>query len=156
MKPQPVPAASVPPNTVKSNLPASFAARFEGRTKRKLGDFFGLVNYGVNLTELAPGALSSLPHHHALQDEFIYIVQGTPTLVLDQQEYLLQPGDCMGLKAGSGVAHQLINRTTEPVRYLEVGDRTVGDQVTYLDDDLRAVQMAGGVWVFSHKDGRTY
>ena len=31
-----------------------------GREKRPLGDLFGLTNFGVKLTRLAPGALSAL------------------------------------------------------------------------------------------------
>ena len=46
---------------------------------------------------------------------------------------------CAGFKAGTGDAHQLINETDEEVVYLEIGDRTAGDAVTYPDDDLAAV-----------------
>lgn len=62
----------------------------------------------------------------------------------------------MGFKACSGVASQLVNRSSEPVVYLEVGDRTAGDEVEYPNDDLKAEQQLGGVWKFSHKDGRPY
>ena len=36
-----------------------------GREKRPLGDRFGLVNFGVNLTRLAPNAMSALRHAHS-------------------------------------------------------------------------------------------
>lgn len=62
----------------------------------------------------------------------------------------------MGFKAGSGVAHQLINRTSELVTYLEAGDRTVGDEVEYPQDDLKAIQLANGAWFLTHKDGSPY
>jgi len=45
--------------------------------------------------------------------------------------------------------------TTEDVAYLEVGDRTPGDEGSYPDDDLKAVLMAGK-WQFTHKDGTPY
>ena len=41
------------------------------------------------------------------------------------------------------------------VIYLEIGDRTPEDRVTYPDDDLVA-QEQQGKWLFSHKDGKTY
>lgn len=41
-----------------------------------------------------------------MQDEFIYLLSGHPTLVTDQGEVQLQPGDCAGFPAG-GVAHQV-------------------------------------------------
>lgn len=76
--------------------------------------------------------------------------------MLVNDEHALKPGDCMGFKAGTGVAHQLINRTDELVAYLEAGDRTVGDVVEYPQDDLKATQLANGAWSLAHKDGSPY
>src|SRR5579875_2533681 len=81
-------------------LPA-FAGVLTGREKRPLGDLFGLVNFGVNLTRLAPGGISSLRHAHARQDEFVYILEGTPTLITNAGETPLAPGMCVGFRAGT-------------------------------------------------------
>jgi uncharacterized cupin superfamily protein len=143
------------PRTKPSNYPEPFASRVQGREKRALGDVFGLRNFGVNHTRLAPGAISALRHHHTRQDEFIYILQGHPTLMTDEGATALAPGMCAGFAAGSGNGHQLINQTQEDVVYLEVGDRTPGDAAGYPDDDLEAVMQDGG-WVFLHKDGTPY
>ncbi|MDZ7871184.1 MAG: cupin domain-containing protein [Rheinheimera sp.] len=70
-------AQDVTPRQKPSVYPPPFAAMMQGRQKRVLGDLFGLQNFGVNLTELAPGAMSALRHHHHTQDEFIYILEGT-------------------------------------------------------------------------------
>ncbi len=64
-------AADAAPRTKPSNYPEPFASRMTGREKRALGDVFGLRNFGVNQTRLAPGAISALRHHHTRQDEFI-------------------------------------------------------------------------------------
>jgi len=145
-------ATEVPPRAVASAYPPPFAARMQGREKRALGDVFGLADFGVNLTRLPPGAVSALRHAHAVQDEFVYILEGTPVLVTDAGETPLAPGMCAGFRAGTGDAHQLANRSNAPVLYLEVGSRTAGDRVTYPDDDLEAVRVDGG-WRFLHKDG---
>jgi len=50
----------------------------------------------------------------------------------------------------------LINRTDSPVIYLEIGDRTPGDEGSYPQDDLKAVMGADGKWKFTHKDGSAY
>lgn len=152
----PVSADIIPAQQKKTNYPKQLASIVQGRTKRKLGDFFELSNFGVNLTQLAPGAASALLHRHSRQDEFVYILKGTPTLILDQQEFALVPGDCMGFKAGSGVAHQLVNRSGEAVTYIEIGDRAQGDQCEYPNDDLKARLTSGGSWEFTHKDGSPY
>ena len=73
-------ASEAPPRSKRTNYPAPFAARVAGRDKRPLGDLFGLRNFGVNLTRLAPGAASSLHHRHSGQDEFIYVLEGEATL----------------------------------------------------------------------------
>ncbi len=41
------------------------------------------------------------------------------------------------------------------VVYLEVGDRTRGDEGSYPDDDLQAL-LVDGKWKFVHKDGTPY
>jgi uncharacterized cupin superfamily protein len=148
-------ATEVALRTTPSNYPEPFASRMSGRSKRALGDAFGLQNFGVNLTVLAPGAVSALRHSHTKQDEFIYVLQGHPALITNAGEMTLAPGMCAGFKAGSGDAHMLINRSDEHVCYLEVGDRSAGDEGTYPDDDLQALHVDGR-WRFAHKDGTPY
>lgn len=150
-----VAAAEVPARKRPSVYPAPFASRMVGREKRQLGDVFGLTNFGVNLTRLAPNAVSALRHAHTKQDEFVYILQGHPTLHTNEGKTPLSPGMCAGFKAGTGNGHCLINETTEEVLYLEVGDRTPGDEGNYPDDDLKAIFLEGK-WEFAHKDGTLY
>jgi uncharacterized cupin superfamily protein len=154
--PKAVVAAEAAPRERSSNYPEPFASRMAGRIKRPLGDLFGLANFGVNLTTLEPGAVSSLRHTHSRQDEFVYILEGEPTLVTNDGETLLRPGMAAGFKAGSTNAHHLVNRTEHSVVYLEVGDRTDRDTVTYPDDDIRGALGSDGRWRFVHKDGRPY
>jgi uncharacterized cupin superfamily protein len=66
-----------------SNYPEPFASRMVGREKRALGDLFGLANFVVNLTRLAPGGESALRHTYTKQDRPIYILQGHPVLMTD-------------------------------------------------------------------------
>jgi uncharacterized cupin superfamily protein len=148
-------ADEAPPRTRASNYPEPFAARMAGRRKQPLGDLFGLSNFGVNLTRLAPGAMSALRHAHSKQDEFVYILQGHPTLHTDEGRTNLSPGMCAGFKAGIGNGHHLINETGNEVIYLEIGDRTPGDEGSYPDDDLKAL-MVDGKWKFVHKDDTAY
>jgi len=154
-KPVAVVATEVEPRTKPSNYPEPFASQMAGRVKRQLGDVFGLSNFGVNLTRMVPGAISALRHSHSRQDEFIYILEGTPTLVAEAGETQLRPGMCAGFKAGEGGGHQLVNRSNEVVVYLEIGDRTAGDSVFYPDDDIEAY-LEGGAWCFRHKNGEPY
>lgn len=145
-------AAEAPARTKPSNYPAPFAARMAGRVKRPLGDLFGLRNFGVNVTMLRPGAASALHHVHSRQDEFIYVVEGEPTLLTNHGETHLRPGMVAGFPAG-GTPHHLENRTDRDCVILEIGDRTPGDTASYPDDDLQAVLGPDGAWHFARKDG---
>jgi uncharacterized cupin superfamily protein len=41
------------------------------------------------------------------------------------------------------------------VLFIEIGDRTAGDEASYPDDDLKA-ELIDGKWRFSHRDGTPY
>ena len=154
-KPIAIKAAIAPARTKLSNYPEPFFSRMAKREKRPLGDLFGLKNFGVNLTKLLPGGESALVHRHSKQDEFVYVLEGEPTLITETEEVRLSPGMCAGFPA-QGIAHQLVNRTGKDVIYLEIGDRTSGDEGSYPKDDLQAALDADGHWRFIHKDGRPY
>jgi uncharacterized cupin superfamily protein len=149
-------AAQAAPKTKPSNYPEPFFSRMMKREKRPLGDLFGLTNFGVNLTRLFPGGESALRHAHAKQDEFIFILEGEPTLITDEGETQLRPGMCAGFKAGTGNGHHLVNKTDKDVIYLEAGDRTPGDSGSYPDDDIVAALDTNNQWRFTHKDGKPY
>lgn len=146
-------AAAVPPRTRLSTYPPELVAKIGTREKRPLGDLFGLRNFGVNLTRLGPGGASSLRHAHARQDEFIYVLEGTPTLVTDAGRTALGPGMCAGFAAGSGDAHHLLNESDADTVYLEIGDRTPGDAVDYPEDDLMVRPDAEGRSRYLRKNG---
>jgi uncharacterized cupin superfamily protein len=99
--------------------------------------------------------MSALRHAHARQDEFVYILEGTPTLATGAGRTRLTPGMCAGFRAGTGDAHHLVNETDTDVLFIEVGDRSDADSVTYPDDDLHAT-TTNGVWRFTRKDGAPY
>ena len=148
-------AGEAAPRTKPSNYPEPFATMMAGRIKRPLGDLFGLKSFGVNHVTLPPGAISALHHRHSAQDEFVYVVSGTVTLVHDSGEAILTSGMCAGFPAG-GTAHHLVNRSTADAAYIEVGDRQSGDSVQYPRDDIEAVLGSDGKWRFAHKDGTPY
>lgn len=154
-RPTALDAGNVSPRIMASNYPEPFASMMAGRIKRPLGDVFGLSSFGVNLTTLMPGAVSSVRHAHSLQDEFIYVLSGHITLHTNAGLTDLRAGMCAGFPAGTGDAHRLINRSDSSASYLEIGDRTAGDIGTYPDDDLVA-ERVGDAWRFFHKDGTPY
>jgi uncharacterized cupin superfamily protein len=146
--------ASVPSRT-STIYPAEFAGRLAGRSKQALGNAAGLDQFGVNLTRLAPGAISALRHWHENEDEFVFVLEGEATLVEDGGETLLKIGDAAGFKAGVANGHQIANRSGRDVVYLEIGTRAGAERATYPDDDL-VYERINGKHRFIRRDGAAY
>ena len=146
-------AEDAPPRTKPSNYPEPFASMMAGRLKRPLGDLFGLSNFGVNLTHLAPNSVSALRHAHMKQDEFIYVLQGRPVLITDEGRTQLEPG-MYGFQGRYWQRPCAGQRVCRRGGLSEVGDRT-GDAATPTIDDLQATLVEGS-WKFAHKDGTPY
>jgi uncharacterized cupin superfamily protein len=137
--------------SVGSSYPSPYGAPCAARVRTRLGDAADLSDFGVNLLRLPPGTWSSQRHWHAVEDEFVYILEGEVVLVTDAGEETLRPGDCAGFKAGITDGHHLQNRSAADVVLLEVGSRKVEDAGEYSDIDMRFTPDG-----YSHKDGRPF
>mmetsp|Transcript_25948 Transcript_25948/g.54116 ORF Transcript_25948/g.54116 Transcript_25948/m.54116 type:complete len:202 (-) Transcript_25948:3976-4581(-) len=160
-------SASEVPGKEGTIYPKKFAGLVAGRSKAKLGDFFGLSNFGVNRTTLKPGSSSALLHNHQTPDEFVYILEGEATLsqlLVDEdtstsrvvEKTVMKEGDCVGFPFGSPVAHCISNESSQDVSFLEIGDRSPNDSVAYPTADLKAFLDDDGAWKFLHKDDSPY
>jgi uncharacterized cupin superfamily protein len=134
-----------------SSYPPPFDAPCVARKRRRLGDAAGLTDFGVNLLHLPPGSWSSQRHWHALEDEFVYVLEGEVVLVTDAGEEVLRPGDAAGFKAGVPDGHHLQNRSDKEAVMLEIGSRKPEESGEYSDIDMRFTPQG-----FTHKDGKPY
>ncbi len=148
------------PAQVKENNATTYPAPYDTdnlkRFNRRIGDHAGIRNYGVVLTRIEPGGQSSHRHAHATQDEFVYVLEGTPVLATDAGAQQLAPGMCAGFPAGTGDAHRFRNLTERDVLLLVVGDRSPNDDVRYPDVDMHLAWQPDGSRRFLHKDGTPY
>lgn len=104
---------------------------------------------------LPPGVQSSLRHWHTHEDEFVYVLEGEVMLCNNAGAQLLTAGMCAGFAAGVEDGHCLINRSSQPAVYLEIGDRIKADIAHYPDDDLMWLDDRGKT-IAAHKDGTLY
>jgi uncharacterized cupin superfamily protein len=141
------------PTRAGSGYPPPFDGPCLTRLRQRLAVAGGLRDFGVNLMTLPPGAWSSQRHWHSHEDEFVYVLEGTLTLVENDGETLLHAGDCAAFPKGAANGHHLINRSMETARYLEVGSRSPDDLITCADIDLMSATKDGR---FVRKDGRPY
>jgi len=136
-----------------SGYPPEFNRPCAQRTRRRLGDAAGLVDFGVNLMTLPPGGWSSQRHWHSHEDEFVYVLDGELTLVEDEGETVLIAGECAAFPKGTGNGHHLQNRSAITAIYLEVGSRDPNDLTTCSDIDMMSSNVDGR---FTRKDGTPY
>jgi uncharacterized cupin superfamily protein len=92
----------------------AFSAAFSKR--------FGLMRLGIHHERLPPGRRVSWPHAEADEEEFVYVIEGTPDVWIDGHLKRLKPGDGVGFPAGTGIAHTFLNNSENDVRLLVVGE----------------------------------
>lgn len=137
-----------------SRYPAPYDEPCKEREWRRLGEAAGLTQFGVNLVRLAPGAWSSQRHWHSHEDEFVWVLEGAPTLATDAGEERLGPGDCAGFKAGVRDGHCFKNLSDRDVVLLVVGSRHEEDWGEYSDIDMKFLPArCSGAGGFVRKDG---
>jgi uncharacterized cupin superfamily protein len=136
----------------KINYPEPYKSVVRGRSMQAVGDAGGLTQFGVNLVRLKPSAGSSQRHWHQNEDEFLVMIEGSLTLVEDDSETELHPGDMASFKAGVPNAHYLVNRTGKDGVFLVVGTRAPAERAVYADIDLVYVRDEKG-WRYELKSG---
>jgi uncharacterized cupin superfamily protein len=82
----------------------------------------GLTRIAVRHQVLPPGRRTSIPHAESDEEEFIYVLEGTPDLWLDGNLHRLAPGDGVGFPPGTGIAHSFLNNSDAPAVLLVVGE----------------------------------
>jgi uncharacterized cupin superfamily protein len=141
--------------TVGSRYPSPFNEPCTERSNRALGELFGLKDFGVNLLILEPGAWSSQRHWHSHEDEFVYVLEGTPTLITDEGDTALHPGNIAGFRAGETNGHHIVNKGETRAKLIVVGSRRAEDDAFYSDIDMQILKRANGNG-FTRKDGEPY
>jgi uncharacterized cupin superfamily protein len=132
--------------------PAALVERLGAISQRWLSDAGGLTQFGALLETLEPGSRSSERHWHEAEDEFLYVLDGVATVIEDDGEHVIGPGDAAAWPAGAPNAHHVINRTSAPVTYLLVGTRATRDAV-HLPDAGRTEYKDGPDWRVVDRDG---
>ena len=124
---------------------AEQATRLGAYTSERLSEDGGLTQFGAYVETLPPGSWSSDRHWHEREDEFLYVLSGQATVIEDDGEHLLGPGDAACWPAGTPNAHHVVNRSQTPCSYLIVGTRHAHD-VCHYPDLGRKLHTEGQTW----------
>jgi uncharacterized cupin superfamily protein len=82
----------------------------------------GLTRLGIRHQVLPPGRRTSYPHAESDEEEFVYVVEGTPSLWLNGVLHELSPGDGVGFPPGTGISHSFLNNSETQVVLLVIGE----------------------------------
>lgn len=95
-----------------------------------VGRLLGLKKIGVHIETLHPGRRTSWPHAESEEEEFAYVISGTPQAWINGEVYELNTGDFIAFPSGTGIAHTFINNSDEVVLML------VGGQAKNMDNKV--------------------
>ena len=87
-----------------------------------LGEKLGLTRIGIHHVRVPPGRRISYPHAESAEEEFVFVIEGSPDAWIDGHLHPLAPGDAVAFPAGTGVCHTFLNNTAREVRLLVVGE----------------------------------
>lgn len=115
------------------------------RINKSLGDLTGITGFGFHLIEIEPGMDSTEYHVHHFEDECVYVLEGSATAIVGDEEFAIEAGDFIGYRAG-GEAHMIINTGKQSLKCIVVGQRLDHDVGDYPKKKKRIYRNAGMRW----------
>jgi uncharacterized cupin superfamily protein len=101
--------------------------------RAQLGRQAGAERLGASLYELEPGNATFPYHFHLANEELLIVLRGRPQLRDPAGWRQLDEGEVVAFPRGEQGAHQVVNRSPEPVRLLIVSEMVGPEVVLYPD-----------------------
>jgi uncharacterized cupin superfamily protein len=118
-----------------------------------VGARIGAELLGGSMSELEPGDRLWPYHTHHANEEWIIVLRGEPTLRTPDGERDLREGDVVCFPRGNDGAHQVANRTDEPIRVLMLSTLIAPDIVEYLDSGKVGARNVAGERIMFGRPG---
>lgn len=115
----------------------------------------GLKRTGVNFMRVPAGKESFVYHSHQYEEEWMYVLSGNATALIDGQEFVVGAGDFIGFPAPS-VAHLLKNTGTGDLVYLAGGENREFEVADFPTLGKRMVRMGQKVDVYDVGDAQAF
>jgi uncharacterized cupin superfamily protein len=111
----------------------SAAERFDSKMGF-IGARIGAQKLGYNITAVPPGKRAFPFHNHRVNEEMVFVLQGSGEIRIGASTYPIRSGDIIACPpGGKETAHQVINTGTEELRYLAVSTKLSPEIVDYPD-----------------------
>jgi uncharacterized cupin superfamily protein len=82
----------------------------------------GLTRLRVEHLRLAPGCRTNPPGASRDEEEFVFVLEGTPDVWADGHVWSLEEGDGIWFNDGTGMAHAFLNNTEQDVRLFAMSE----------------------------------
>jgi uncharacterized cupin superfamily protein len=102
--------------------------------RARLGYQLGTQRLGVSAWEVPPGQAAYPYHFHFAEEELLIVLEGRPAIRRPDGWSRADRGAMLAFPIGEDGAHQLVNDTDEPVRFLSVSSPATADVVIYPDE----------------------
>jgi len=102
-------------------------------TFKRLGAYGGGSQVGVGIDVLKPGQYSNRFHYHLKEEEHVFILKGSATLILGARRYAMRERDYCCFPAGQQAGHHLWNHTRQNCVFMTIGDHDPDDVLVFPD-----------------------
>lgn len=97
------------------------------------GRTLGAQKLGMRLVVLEPGKKAFPRHTHEVNEEAFIVLEGSGVFRLGEEEIPVTAMDAVVAKAGTGKAHQMVNTSEAPLKYLAISTMELPEVCTYPD-----------------------
>ncbi|MBI4161743.1 MAG: cupin domain-containing protein [Acidobacteria bacterium] len=117
------------------NVP--FLTRSQGETFEcriaPVGAELDSMKIGFNVTVVPPGKRAFPYHAHRGNEEMFFVLEGEGSIRIAGETHRIRKGDFISLPPGADSAHQILNDSKAPLRYLAVSTMDLPEVVEYPD-----------------------
>ena len=121
----------------------------------RMGAALGLKRTGVSFVRVPVGKESFVPHAHACEEEWVYVLYGQGVAWIDGAEHEIGPGDFMAFPTPS-VAHHLRNSGYEDLVYLMGGEHREVEIADFPTLGRRMVRVGADVTIDDRAAGQPF
>jgi uncharacterized cupin superfamily protein len=98
-----------------------------------VGNALGSRKLGFNVTVIPPGKSAWPFHAHHANEEMFFVLEGRGSIRIGESSHKIRAGDFISLPPGRESAHQIVNDSNAPLRYLAVSTMEAPDVAEYPD-----------------------
>jgi uncharacterized cupin superfamily protein len=110
----------------------------------RFGPAIGAKGIGGSVYELPPGQALCPYHYEVNEEEWLIVLSGTPSVRDPEGVHEMSEGDITCFVPGPEGAHQILNASDAPARFIMISTIQTPAVCVYPDSDKIAVFVAGG------------